>query len=47
MNVKDVLLVTFSPTRTSWRIGEAIARGTSYENVRVLDLTSSNPQLRA
>lgn len=39
MNVKDVLLVTFSPTRTSWRIGEAIARGTSYENVRVLDLT--------
>lgn len=39
MNVKDVLLVTFSPTRTSWRIGEAIACGTSYENVRVLDLT--------
>lgn len=39
MNVKDVLLVTFSPTRTSWRIGEAIARGTSYENVRMLDLT--------
>lgn len=37
--MKDVLLVTFSPTRTSWRIGEAIARGTSYENVRVLDLT--------
>lgn len=39
MNVKDVLLVTFSPTRTSWRIGEVIARGTSYENVRMLDLT--------
>lgn len=39
MNVKSVLLVTFSPTRTSRRIGEAIARGTSYENVRVLDLT--------
>lgn len=39
MNVKSVLLVTFSPTRTSRRIGEAIARGTSYEGVRVLDLT--------
>ena len=39
MNVKSVLLVTFSPTRTSRHIGEAIARGISYEDVRVLDLT--------
>lgn len=45
MNVKDILLVTFSPTRTSWRIGEAIARGTSYENVRVLDLTYETEEI--
>ena len=39
MHVKNVLLVTFSPTRTSRCIGEAIARGTSYENIRIQDLT--------
>lgn len=39
MNVKSILLVTFSPTRTSRRVGEAIARGFSCADVRVLDLT--------
>lgn len=39
MDVNDVLLVTFSPTRTSRYVGEAIARGVSTGKMRVLDLT--------
>lgn len=39
MKIKEVCLITFSPTHTSKRVGEAIVCGTGCENVRHMDLT--------
>lgn len=39
MEIKKVCLVTFSPTRTSYRVGEAIVRGLRGEEVSCVDLT--------
>src|SRR5574344_1959783 len=42
MKLKKTLLVTFSPTRTSYKIGEAIARGLGNEEIDIMDLTLYN-----
>lgn len=42
MKLKKTLLVTFSPTRTSYKIGEAIARGLGNEEIEIMDLTLYN-----
>lgn len=39
MKINQVCLITFSPTHTSKRVGEAIVRGTGCENVQCRDLT--------
>lgn len=39
MKIVNVHLITFSPTHTSKRVGEAIVRGMGYENCKVLDVT--------
>ena len=39
MEIGKVCLVTFSPTHTSYRIGEAIVRGLKGESVSCVDLT--------
>lgn len=39
MKINEVCLITFSPTYTSKRVGEAIVRGTGCENVRYMDFT--------
>lgn len=39
MNIREVRLVTFSPTHTSKQVGEAIVRGIGCTNVTNIDLT--------
>lgn len=39
MVISEVNLITFSPTHTSRKVGEAIMRGTKYEKTVVTDLT--------
>lgn len=39
MKNKRTLLITFSPTRTSYKVGEAIAKGLAAESLEILDLT--------
>lgn len=39
MDIKNVYLVTFSPTHTSKRIGEAIVRGLEMPSVTMVDVT--------
>lgn len=39
MNIEEVQLITFSPTGTSKRVGEAIARGMGVQTVTEIDLT--------
>ena len=39
MTINDVRLITFSPTRTSYRVGEAIVRGIGADRVETLDVT--------
>ena len=41
MDLKDIRLITFSPTHTSRQVGEAIARGTAIKQLFVTDLTVS------
>ncbi|MCX4331225.1 MAG: 4Fe-4S binding protein [Muribaculaceae bacterium] len=40
MNISEVCLITFSPTGTSRKIGEAIVEGTGVSSVNVVDLTT-------
>ncbi len=39
MKNRKVMLITFSPTRTSYRVGEAIAQGIKGTSLELLDLT--------
>ena len=39
MKIENVHLITFSPTHTSKRVGEAIVRGLGIENSKKVDLT--------
>ena len=39
MNIYAVHLITFSPTRTSKQVGEAIVRGTGLSEITKTDLT--------
>ena len=39
MEYQNACLITFSPTRTSYKIGEAITRGMGIPSVRTIDLT--------
>lgn len=39
MDINEVQLITFSPTGTSRKVGEAIVDGTGIASVRVMDLT--------
>ncbi len=39
MKIENVHLITFSPTHTSKRVGEAIVRGLGIENINKVDLT--------
>lgn len=39
MKIENVHLITFSPTHTSKRVGEAIVRGLGIENIKTIDLT--------
>ena len=44
MKINKVHLITFSPTRTSLRIGKAIANGIDAEELVVSDFTHSDKQ---
>lgn len=46
MNLTDTYLVTFSPTGTSRKVGEAIVRGLGNTNGRVVDLTYQEAEER-
>ena len=39
MTIKEIHLITFSPTHTSRQVGEAIVRGLDIKEVNVIDLT--------
>ncbi|MBR4047745.1 MAG: 4Fe-4S binding protein [Bacteroides sp.] len=39
MKIDNVHLITFSPTQTSKRVGEAIVRGIGSKNIKIVDLT--------
>lgn len=39
MTIKEVHLITFSPTHTSRKVGEAIVRGLDIKEVNIIDLT--------
>lgn len=39
MNINNVHLITFSPTQTSKRVGEAIVRGIGSKNIKMIDIT--------
>lgn len=39
MNIKSVNLITFSPTGTSKKVGNAIAKGSGFHNINNFDLT--------
>lgn len=39
MSLSSIYIVTFSPTRTSFRVAEAIARGTAVPRTEIIDLT--------
>lgn len=41
MNISEVCLITFSPTGTSRKVGEAIVEGTGFSSVSVVDLTTA------
>lgn len=41
MNISEVCLITFSPTGTSRKVGEAIVEGTGLSPVNVMDLTTA------
>ena len=43
MDIYEVHLITFSPTRTSKQVGEAIVRGTGCSKMAVTDLTLQAP----
>lgn len=45
MNIRRVNFITFSPTATSRKIGEAIADGTAISDIKITDLTLNNNNL--
>lgn len=45
MNIDELYLITFSPTGTSRKIGESIARATGIASLKAIDLTLKQPDL--
>lgn len=46
MEISQVHLITFSPTHTSKRVGEAIAKGFANHTIEICDLTLSETKLK-
>ena len=46
MTIKEIHLITFSPTHTSRQIGDAIARGVENVPVKIWDITLPDASIR-